>query len=172
MLNSLKRNLETVVNIATLICIVSIIAFFGYRWAFPQNQQSNYKEYFAEGKTLAEVPNLSEGKYEKSFILILNTDCKYCNASMDFYKKLANTKYDTESNQLLALFLQPEEIVDKYVKDKSFLIRSIPSANFEKLNVGLTPTIVVVNRQRQIIKSWFGQLPADKEQEVIDFLKK
>jgi len=172
MLNVLKRNLDTVINIATLICIVSLIAFFGYRWTFPQNQQSNYEEDFAEGKTLAEVPNLNEGKYEKSVILILNTDCKYCNASMDFYKKLANTKYNAESGQLAALFSQPKEIVDKYVKDKNFPIRTIPGANFEKLKVGLTPTVVVIDKKRQIIKSWFGQLKTEQEQEVIGNLER
>lgn len=172
MLNLLKRNLDTAVNIATLICIVSLIAFFGYRWAFPQNQQNNYKEDFAEGKTLAEVPNLNEDSYEKSVILILNTDCKYCNASMGFYKKLASVKYDTQSKQLVALFLQPQEVVNKYVNEKGFPVRSISSASFEKLKVGLTPTIVVVNNRRQIIKSWFGQLEVNQEGEVIDLLEK
>ncbi len=172
MLNSLKRNLETAVNITTLICIVSLIAFFGYRWISPQSQQSNYKEDFAEGKTLAEVPNLNEANYEKSVILILNTDCKYCNASLDFYRKLSNTKYDVNSRQLTALFLQPEEIVNKYVKDKGFPIRVIPGADFEKLKIGLTPTIVIIDRQRRIIKSWFGQLKAEQEQEVINNLER
>ncbi|MGI8467250.1 MAG: peroxiredoxin family protein [Pyrinomonadaceae bacterium] len=172
MLSSLKHNFDTSINITVLVCLVALIGFFGYRWFVPQTRQSNYKEDFAEGKTLAEVPNLDEGNYEKSIILILNTDCKYCNASVDFYKRLANTKYDTNSKQLVALFLQPKEIVDKYISEKAFPIRSISSVSFEKLKAGVTPTIVAIDKQRRIIRAWFGKLPPDKEQEVLDVLEK
>lgn len=171
MLSSLKNNFDTFINIAVLVCIIALIGFFGYRWFSPQIQQSNPEEEFAEGKFLAEVPNLNESNFERSIVLILNADCKYCEASLDFYKRLANSKYDAKSKQLTALFLQPEEFVNKYVKDKNLSIRAIPGANFEKLKVGLTPTIVVVDRQRQIIKSWFGKLEPDKEQEVINILE-
>jgi hypothetical protein len=171
-MNSLKKNLDTVVNIATLISIISLIAFLGYKWAFPPTQQSSYKENFAEGRTLAEIPTLNEDKFEKSVILILNTDCKYCNASLDFYKKLSSVRYNANSRQLTALFLQSEEVVKKYVKDKDFPIRTISAVDFGKLGVGLTPTIVVVDQQRRVTKSWFGQLKSEQEQEVVNSLER
>lgn len=171
MTNSLKINFETFLNLAVIVCTVALIGFFGHHWFFSQIQQSNPDEEFAEGKFLAEVPNLNENNFEKSMVIILNADCKYCEESLDFYKRLANSKYDAKSRQLTALFLQPEEFVTKYVKDKEFSIRAIPDANFKELKVGLTPTIVAIDRQRQIIKSWFGKLEPDKEQEVIAILE-
>ncbi|MBA3634596.1 MAG: hypothetical protein H0W58_17580 [Acidobacteria bacterium] len=64
--SSFKKYLDAVVNIAVVICIIALIAFFGHQWFFPQAQQSSYKEDFAEGKVLAEVPNLSEGNLLQS----------------------------------------------------------------------------------------------------------
>lgn len=171
MFNFWKRNFDTFVNVAVLISIVALISFFTYRWLAPV-QQDSYKKYFAEGQILGEVPYLNEDKYGKSVVLMLNTGCRFCNESLDFYKKLADSKYDTNSRQLVALFSQPEGVVSEYAKKNDFQIRSIPSADFQKLNIGLTPTILVIDQKRKIIKSWFGKLNAEQETEVFDILEK
>lgn len=151
--------------------MIMLIGFLSYQWIFQKDSSSQYREDFAIGKHLSNISDLNERKYETSIILILDTNCKYCNESIDFYKKLEKSDYNKNTKQLVALFAQNLDVVSKYGKENEFTVRSIASVDFIGLKVGITPTIVVINTKRKIIKSWFGKLKSEQEQEIINLLE-
>lgn len=165
----IKSKFDALVNVLVLVSFVSLVGFLGYRLLQPR--ADSYKEEFAAGKLFGRVDDLREDRFEKSVILILNTECKFCGESVGFYNRLVQSGFNSESRQVVSLFLQPEEIVTSYVEDNNLLTRNIPSASFTQLRVGATPTVVIINNKRIIERAWFGRLDPEQEQEVMNVLK-
>lgn len=164
-----RSKFDAMINVLVLVSIVSLLGFFGYRMLQPK--ADSYKEEFAAGKSFEPVDGLREDKFEKSVILILNTECKFCDESVGFYNRLSQSGFNGDSRQVVALFLQSEEIVNQYVLDHNLLTRNIPSASFSKRRVGATPTVVLIDGNRVVEKAWFGRLKPEQEQEVINALR-
>jgi len=153
-----------------------IIAFVcvGVAWTYAADfvaakeaATGNQPEYSA-GEEFQPIPGLSLDNTRDVLILAISPTCKFCIASLDFYKEISAlprtgttlavvTPVDTE---LVRTFLGSGVLPDRIVQTK------YQSTRFKR-----TPTILLVGRDGRIKKTWIGKLTKAQEQEVRNSLQ-
>jgi thioredoxin-related protein len=154
--------LEIAANISIIIVAVVIVVVFA-RNHFPASKTS--LPTIAAGSRLTGQPvNWQDSR--KNVVLILSTTCHYCKESSGFYRRLVE---DCRSHaRTVALFPQTPEEAQAYLKAEDVQVDEVKHANFQSLQVGGTPTLLLVDSNGVVQKVWFGKLPEAKEKEVLD----
>ena len=131
---------------------------------------------FATGDRIPAVDGLQPGRAEVTLLLVLREDCKFCEASIPFYRQLASaTSAQRTSGKLQILLLTGAD------KDtgKSYLLRkqlsldgvvSIPKERRSEFKIAGTPTVLQVNHSGVLTGVWEGQLPKAVEDQLLKSL--
>jgi thioredoxin-related protein len=62
------------------------------------------------------------------------------------------------------------EDAKKYLQTHGVSVTDVRNANFETLGIDGTPTLLLVDREGKVVKSWRGKLDTVTETEVLDRL--
>lgn len=104
------------------------------------------------------------GAARQTLIIVLQSDCPYCERSRPFYERLPR---DTSAQIVIAAplgdtdiesyreLIEPDELV--------FVESSV-------LPVGGTPTLLLVDSEGRVDAAWIGLLDSEREAEVMDAL--
>ena len=115
------------------------------------------------GDRLEEVIGLDVTLAKKTLVLYLRSKCKFCTASMPFYRTLAQRN---GAVQLAVVGPESEEVLRDYVVQHSFVPDAVVSVPVGRLRFGGTPTLALLDTDGRMLAIWRGQLPPDKEAEV------
>lgn len=85
---------------------------------------------------------------------------------MPFYKTLVE-KTREKGIKLVAVLPNSREESQQYLKENGVEIQEISQAQLNSVNVGGTPTLILVNEKGEVANSWIGKLPSRKESEVV-----
>ena len=111
--------------------------------------------------------------HDRTLVLALRSGCHFCEASMPFYRKLAQLE---QSNQigvhLVAVFPDDLAAVRQVVATQQLTIEVVPGFELGQVKVQATPTLMLVDEQGRVSKVWMGELPAAEEAEVIAAISK
>ena len=122
------------------------------------------------GTEMPLVGNLKYQEAEKTVLLFVRSTCKYCTASMPFYRELANRIAQKGVNTRLVIVGPEDEAVTKEYLDQHelsvFHVLKLGVDQSSAFGVLGTPTMVVVGRDGKLLASWRGQLPKEREREV------
>lgn len=124
------------------------------------------------GPTIGEKVPLSSEYFQstqKSVILVLQTTCSFCNASMPFYKRLVDRSKGKDINYV-AVFPESTEEGSSHLSKYGIIGMIVSQAEIETLRVSGTPTLIITNDQGIIEKVWIGRLSPQQELEVFDGL--
>ncbi|HYW73233.1 MAG TPA: hypothetical protein VE961_19590 [Pyrinomonadaceae bacterium] len=158
----LAKRIETVANIGIIVVAILVgIAAVRYFRAKPSNSP---QPTIAAG-TKVNLPNEDWAKNRKTLLLALSTQCKYCSASAGFYQRLIQTA--SPNTRLVAVLPQPRDASAEYLSGLKVTIDDIQQVSPPSLGVSATPTLILVDGAGAVVKSWIGQLPHDKEEEVL-----
>lgn len=119
--------------------------------------------------TKINLPDEDGARNRQTLLRALSTNCKYCSASAGFYQRLMNTA--SSNTKLVAVLPQTRAECYQYLKNLKATIEDIQQVSPNSLGVRGTPTLILVNGEGTVTKSWVGQLSADKEQEVLSALR-
>jgi thioredoxin-related protein len=119
--------------------------------------------------SIVNLQGIDWSKHQKTLILALRTDCKYCNESAPFYKRVIDAARTANIN-LIAVFPTSKEESATHLQKLGLENLDVRQASLDTLKVGGTPTLILTNSKGEITKSWLGKLPPDKESEVINQL--
>lgn len=129
-----------------------------------------------EVKAGDQLPGLDAYKWnahDRTLVLALRSGCHFCEASMPFYRKLAQLE---QSNQigahLIAVFPDGPAIVRQVVETQQLTIEVLPGTELGQMKVQATPTLMLVDEQGRVSKVWMGELPAAEEADVIAAISK
>jgi hypothetical protein len=103
----------------------------------------------------------------KTMVLALSTTCHFCSESIPFYKRMIEK---AGGNAVVAVFPQSVDEASAYLKTNGLTIATIKSATLDSIGVDGTPTVMMVDRQGNIVKSWRGKLDKNGEKDVLDAL--
>jgi hypothetical protein len=106
----------------------------------------------------------------KTLLFIMQTSCKYCAASLPFYKRMLQANASATFHPI-ALFPDPVELATSYVASNALPITDVRQADMESLGAEATPTLVLVGADGKVERSWTGRLAPKQETEVFDALK-
>ena len=161
----MKAKLEAIANVTVIV--VALAA--GYvvlrgKIAGPRMPRS-----VTAGDRLVEIPGLDWRQHRRTLVLALNSGCHYCQDSIPFYQKLAQSQQTGGGDlDIVAVFPNDPEAVRQLVKDEGLVIRSVPEVPLEKLGIVGFPTLLLVDREGRVERSWVGLLTPRQELDVLN----
>jgi thioredoxin-related protein len=107
----------------------------------------------------------------QTLLLVLQKGCHFCTESAPFYQGLTREMEDSKTTKLIAVLPQEVNVSQQYLADLKVPINDVKQISPNFLGVSGTPTLILVNNAGEVIDSWTGKLPPDKEIEVLKKLK-
>jgi len=127
---------------------------------------------FIPGERMAPVDTTIDGRAvgidfgaaEQTLIMVLQSDCRYCERSRPFYERLPG---DTSTQIVIAA-----PVGDTDIEGYRELIEPDELVFVESgvLPVGGTPTLLLVDPEGRVDAAWIGLLDSEREAEVMDAL--
>jgi hypothetical protein len=159
---SAAKWLEIAANISIVLVAVAIIIVFTRNY-FPTSKASP-RTIVAGAKLTGQPVNWQDSP--KNVVLVLSTTCHFCKESSGFYRKLVD---DCRSHaRTVAFFPQTPQEAQAYLKAEDVQVDEVKHANFQSLQIGGTPTLLLVDSNGIVQKVWLGKLPEAREKEVLD----
>ena len=118
----------------------------------------------AAGDHLAAIPNVDWKQHRHTLVLALNTGCHFCEESIPFYQRLVDTQAPGGNDLgIVAVFPNDPEMVHQFMTKDNLGIRSLANIPLERVQVNATPTLILVDSNGRVERSWVGTLtPADE----------
>ena len=168
-----KLYLDFATSCLVLIAAVAIVAVFakGYLTAPKENKPTD--DSLKVGTKIASLKETAFADSDRTIVIFLSTQCRYCIASVPFYKKLAETQGRSRGKNVsvVAVFSNSDEETEKFLGSKSLSLKSVSAADFKELKVSMTPSIALIDRTGKILDSWTGQLTPASEARVMEILQ-
>lgn len=161
----MKTRLEAIANVTVILValVVSYVVLGRY--------VSEYRTRpVAAGDRLAAIPNLDWAQHRHTLVLVLNTGCHFCEQSVPFYQRLADTQESGGGElEIVAVFPNEADMVRQFMTREDLRIRSVSAAPLEKLRVNATPTVILVDDKGRVERSWIGFLGPAEELDLVEF---
>jgi hypothetical protein len=139
--------------------------------ALPTNVAGGQPKNISVGSTLP-LPNVNWARNGQTLLLVLRNGCHFCTDSAGFYQRLAGASGVRASTELVAVLPGTVDDSRKYLGGLGVHITEIRQSSLGALGVRGTPTLLLINSRGVVTKSWVGRLPADKETEVIEAVRR
>jgi thioredoxin-related protein len=164
-MNKQRKKFELVINLAILIVSIVFVAVLIQKFYVSPSKKTPELKVGSQ----VNLPDTEWGNYEKSLILVMQKDCKYCTQSADFYKRITSI---TKEKNVQTIAVLPSELEEskKYLDSLGLSIQRIKKSKLDSINVKGTPTIILINDKGEIIQFWVGMLGEDKEKQVLESL--
>jgi thioredoxin-related protein len=166
----MKSKLEVAANVAVVVLAVVIGSVFLMDRFAKHGPDPN------EVKAGDQLPGLDAYKWkahDRTLVLALRSGCHFCEASMPFYRKLAQLEQSSQIGvHLVAVFPDDPAIVRQVVETQQLTLEVLPRFELAQVKVQATPTLMLVDEHGQVSKVWMGQLPSAEEAEVIAAISK
>ena len=105
-------------------------------------------------------------------VLVVNSTCPFCTDSMSFYSDLAHLRSSSGSPlvRLVAVSTEEEAVTADYFTVNGVVIGSTVSSTQSIVSGALTPTLIIVDRERNVVGSFVGRLSQRAEAEVLNII--
>lgn len=180
MLKNLPKTVGFVANLATIVIAILLgIAVVQLRSLAKPAKYAELPTRAAQPMPLEQlhvgaklpIDGIDWNKNERTLLIALSQECRYCSASAPFYQRLTKDISGTKNVGVVAVFPQPVNDARNYLNKLGVSVADIRQVSLDDLGVIGTPTLILVNRDGFVTNSWRGQLPANKEDEVLSQLK-
>lgn len=154
------------------LCVVSAGTLINRDWLAHKAQKQMGSPVTLVGKKL-DIPGVTWSASQISAVVFLSTECRYCEASMPFYRRLVSEHRQTASSRvsLLAISFEPSESVNSHLTSEQVQFDHVYQiAQPNRLLPG-TPTFLIVDKNGIIQRAAFGELPTSKEDEMLQIVK-
>ena len=116
--------------------------------------------------TKLNLPNVDLSQSDKNLLMVVSNTCHFCSESADFYKRLVQEKASRGGFRMIALLPQPVEQGNEYMQKLGVKVDDVKQVNMSALGVQGTPTLLIVDRNGIVQKSWIGKLSSSSEMAV------
>ncbi len=160
----MKTKLEAIANITVIVVALAV----GYVVLKGRVGGHRTPRSVAVGDRVAPLSGVDWSRHRRTLVLALNSGCHYCQDSAPFYQRLARAKRPgADDLDIVAVFPNDVEAVRQLVKDEGLVIRSVPEVPLEKLGIVGFPTLLLVNGQGRVERTWVGLLTPRQELDVL-----
>jgi hypothetical protein len=102
-------------------------------------------------------------------MLVLQRDCQFCAASAPFYQRLTSATTG-QPIKLLAVLPHTRKESRAYLRRLKIPTTEIRRAALRDIGVAGTPTLILVDSEGSVVRSWVGKLTQEDEAEVLSAL--
>lgn len=123
----------------------------------------------ASGETLTLPEEAALASAEKTLIIALSPDCRFCTESMPFYRQLIDSRSAGGSDfRVVAVVgdrdrMWPEQ---RILQAAGVEVDTMVSADFQSIGIVGTPTLVLVDRRGEALDVWQGKLDEKRQARV------
>ena len=160
------KGIETASNIAIIFVALVLAGTVANRYFTGTSKPAVASNPLSTG-TKIPIADFEFGESARTLVMALSTNCRFCNASLPFYQRLAHVKAGRTDVQLLTIMPQNVEDAKKYLADNSIAVDEVKQTSSSENFLTGTPTLILVDNSGAILQSWKGQLPPEGEAEVL-----
>lgn len=160
--SGLAKKIELAANIGIVITAVLVVIFFIRNYTQRPNDPQRT---VALGSKFA-LKNVNWQASGKNLVFAVSTTCHYCTESAAFYRELVE-ECRQQHVRTIAVLPQPQAEAQAYLSGEGVDVDEIRQAPLSDLDIGGTPTLVLVNQAGVVKQVWRGKLPSEKEKDVI-----
>jgi rhodanese-related sulfurtransferase len=155
-------------NIAILLVAIVLSAVLVKKFFFQPSQ--NYDYQIARDASLV-IKGVNWADSERTVLVALGKECKYCSDSAEFYRRLAAGVASQTNIRLIALFSEKESDGEAYLKQLAVPIREVRYTSLSSLGIKNVPTLVILDRHGVVNDIWIGKLSPLKESALMSKLR-
>lgn len=156
-----------ILNIAILLVAFVLSALLVKTVFFRPAQNANYR--LAANATLS-INGISWADSERTVLIALAKECKYCSASAEFYRRLAVGIPSQSNTRLIAVFSEKESEAEAYLKQIKIPIREVHYVSLSSLGIRSVPTLTMLDRNGVVTDMWVGKLSPLTEKAIMSKL--
>lgn len=156
-----------ILNIAILVVAIVLCGVLVKKFFFQPNQNS--ASTIALNARLA-IHGINWADSERTVLVALRKECKYCSASAAFYRRLAASISSETNTRIIAVFPENESEGEAYLKQFEIPIREFRSVSFSSLGIKGVPALAIVDRNGVVTDMWEGKLSPLKESALMSRL--
>jgi hypothetical protein len=165
-----SQAIDVVANVTTIVVLLFFAVFVVQKEFISKNRARKDVE---TGATMPAISGVQYGTAEKTVLVAATSSCRFCLASMPFYRRLFD--HVVTRGRLQFMFIRPanDEMFGRIISQNGLSSAPQAKADFEVLRVSRTPTIIVVDRAGRIDRIWTGKLDEGdegKEGQVLKYL--
>jgi rhodanese-related sulfurtransferase len=156
-----------ILNIAILVVAITLCALFVKNYFFQPTQTYNYA--IAPDARLI-INGINWADSERTVLVALSKDCKYCSDSAPFYRRLVAGITSQTNTRLIAVFPTRESEAEAYLKQLEVPIRELRYVSLSSLGIKNVPTLAILDRSGVVSDMWAGKLSPLKEADLMSKL--
>lgn len=167
----LSAKIETAANIATIVVAGLLSVVLVKTYFIPASWLSKpltppAADVTGAGTHLSDqLPGVEWNKNGQTVVLALSTQCHFCTESAPFFRKLGEKA--GKAVRIVSIMPQPVADAESYLRRNGVRVDEIRQVSLEKIGVPGTPTLLLVNGDGVVTKSWVGKLQPQQEGEVL-----
>jgi hypothetical protein len=163
-MNKLKQKVEFLANVAIIVVAVAVCAALVRQYVFPGAEPASPRPAVGS-KIELHGADLSSGG--KTLLLVLQQGCHFCTESGPFYQKLTREVAQRAGEvKVVAVLPQAPDEGRRYLSTLGVAEVEVRQASLKNLNVGGTPTLIMVSNGK-VSDVWVGKLDAAEEAQVL-----
>jgi thioredoxin-related protein len=170
-MSKIYQKVELTANILIILVALLLGAVMVQKYFFASPEVAANQPPRVEPKIGAkmEAPDVNWSEQPKTLILALQSNCRFCNDSAPFYKRVIETVRN-KNVKLVAVFPTGIEKSITHLKELGLDAMEVKQSSLGSLQVSGTPTLILTNEKGEITDYWVGRLSPEKETEVINKL--
>lgn len=160
------KKVELVANVAVIVVALLLGVAMVKRYVMRGNPTPPLDAKIKPGTTIS-LPNMDWAKNDRTLLLVLSQGCRFCSASAEFYKRLAQEKTTHGGPRMIAILPQEVGEAKAYLNGLGVAVDEVRQSTLDAMGVTGTPTLIMVDSTGSVTDSWVGKLTADKETQVL-----
>lgn len=162
-IDKIRSYLEIVTNVGVLsLSILLVFAILRGLNTTPQSSGSKQPAGSEQTFRLDLPDSLKNG--QPTFVLALDTRCRFCVESRTFYRRVAESNPPGSKLQIVALFPNSSQEAQRFLDEANVRLQHvIANADFRRSGISVTPTLFLLEGDGRLKKHWSGKLTFEEE---------
>lgn len=164
----MQTYLPRVADVVTILVGIALLAVISTRLLGEDPLSLPQPNNELVGQDIDALGSIDFSAAARSLIMVLRSDCVFCQDSMPFYRRLVAE--DRGDAQIVVAAPPHDTSIVDYLASESVTPDSIIFLESGVLPVQGTPTLLMVDRDGVVTHAWLGLLNSDREADVIEIL--
>jgi thioredoxin-related protein len=170
------KKVEVLANIAVIIVSIVLCSVLVKKYLFTSHAKQTVT---AAAQPIGGKPSTDEiqpgtrlslsgvdwSQSDRTLLLALSTTCRFCAESAPLYQRLQQDK--PKNVRLLAVLPQSIDDSQKYLTKLGLNVPEVAQAPLISIGVRATPTLILIDKNGIVNKSWVGKLPDAEAAKVL-----
>lgn len=169
-MSKLNQRIELVANICIILAAVMLAVVISQKYIFNSSATPDQSARVqpAVGAKI-NLPGIDWSSQPKTLVMALQKGCHFCSESAPFYKRLSESVRNKGVKLVVVLPTVSEESA-AYLDELGLSGVEVKEMSLKDLQVGGTPTLILLDGKGEVTRYWVGKLPSEKETEVLEQL--